>query len=571
MIKKIKDVRITYQLVITFTIIIVMMISIWGLGLNNMKKINQGTSNIYNDNTLGILNIEELSKTQLKMRYTVDKLMNATDKTEKKRILDQIELIKEKSDVALNGYKKAITKEEDSKKFDSMYNSLIKYRDIRDKIIENISNDRIDEANKLIPEYENLLDECLNKIEELVNLNAKWASESIDSITKTYMNSLNATLIILVIAIIISVVFSITIIKTIKKSLHKIILLAKRISEYNLSKSIDIESKNEFGVIAKSLNNAQENIKDLIRTIVNSTNDISLSSNEVALAVENVSNRFEEINSSSNEINNLVQETSSTAEEVAAAISEVNSSVVVLSNKASDGNENSEKIKNRAIEIRKNINNVIIDTTDVYENVEKEIISSIEKGKVVEDIAYMAQTIEEIANQTNLLALNASIEAARAGEYGKGFTVVAKEIGKLAEESTKAVKSVKDTIIEVQDAFKNMGGSSNTLLGFMNNDVRKEFDNFVKISNQYEEDGVFMNSMSEDISSMSEEITSTVEEVSDAIQGVANMTQASSENVESIKESIDESVSSIEHIKQTVTNQKELAEKLKNIVLKFNI
>ena len=155
------------------------------------------------------------------------------------------------------------------------------------------------------------------------------------------------------------------------------------------------------------------------------------------------------------------------------------------------------------------------------------MLKAIEDGKIVDNIKIMADTIASIAEQTNLLALNAAIEAARAGEQGKGFAVVAEEVRKLAEQSSEAVTGIQDTIVKVQDAFKNLSENGSDVLIFINENVDPQFEEFENVGNQYYNDSDFVSQMSEEIASMSEELTATVDQVSQAVQNMSETSQKS--------------------------------------------
>ena len=355
------------------------------------------------------------------------------------------------------------------------------------------------------------------------------------------------------------------------KVLFKIRDLANRLSNYDFTEDLILNRHDEYGQTAETLNIAQKNVRELVNSIIQKTDDIDSSSKSLAFSTKEINNNFNLINESTKEINSSVQENSALSEEISASVEEVDSSVSVLASKATEGTGNSVKIKERASTVGENSERAISTIKNVYIEKEKMIVEAIEKGKVVNNIAIMANSISQIAEQINLLSLNAAIEAARAGEQGKGFAVVAEEVRRLADESSEAVNSVQSVIVNVQMAFEDLSTSSKELLKFMDKEVNEQFEGFSKIGVQYYDDADFVNNMSSELAAMSEEISATINQVSEAVQHMADMSQKASENTEHIEKSLSYSSSSVQEISKTAEKQLELSNELSELVKKFNI
>ncbi|WP_195954635.1 methyl-accepting chemotaxis protein [Clostridium tertium] len=566
------NLKVKNKLISIFSVICILMLLIGAIGLFSSWSINKNANNMYSTNLVSIKNLQSL-KSNLNYDY-INIIKMISDKNKDKldeeiRLIDGIvseneELIKEYEDLDIT--------EEEKSLFLDFKEDLFKYRELKLKVFDLLKSNKYDEAETINnSEIEKIIDSMFNKLIKAIEINENLAQntnlKNINEFNKFSYIVLISTAITFCIIIFMAYILS----KNIIDPLNKIKNLAYRLSSYDFSIPISITRKDEFGQTAIALNSAQENVNDLIKMIMENSEDISASSEELSATVEELLSKVEIIDEAVNNIAAGMEESSAASEEISASVQEVDASINVLSATAMDGSNNANKSKSRASEVKNNSEKAIEETIKIYDEKQNKMKKAIEDGKIVETIKVMADTIGSIAEQTNLLALNAAIEAARAGEQGKGFAVVADEVRKLAEESKESAFTIQETIKNVQAAFKSSNETGNEILEFINKDVNAQFQAYKETGNQYYNDSDLVSKMSDEIAAMSEEITATIGQVSEAVQNMAVSSQKSSEDSVIIKESMDETTRAIEQVAQTAQSQAELAQNLNEMILKFKI
>src|SRR3989304_1181378 len=334
--------------------------------------------------------------------------------------------------------------------------------------------------------------------------------------------------------------------RVIKKSatglITGIVNLMGDIANGDLTQKIDVTSEDEIGELSENANKMVEDINNALSQVLATTKMVASSANELS--------------KDSAQIVGGAKSQSDKSTNVATAMEEMSATVTEIAKNSGEAANASKEARDMAVKG----GDVVKKTLDGMGRIASSVERSANTIKVLEkssaQIGEIVKVIDDIADQTNLLALNAAIEAARAGEQGRGFAVVADEVRKLAEKTSKATKEIADMIKGIQVDTKNA----------------------VSAMDEGTKEGKAGVSLASEAGAALDKIVETVKRGSDMIAHIATAAEEQSatteeitRNIGSIAEVSKDTMTKAEASSSVTEEMKKLAEELESLVNRFKL
>jgi methyl-accepting chemotaxis protein len=424
--KAINNLKIGVRLVVFFSAIVLLTTAALFYLSFRTTDITSEVDEIYNVHLLSMEYLIEADRDAYQSRLALTEALYSKELGNTKAIEALIPVVYENLDQIAQRYAKfeslsAVTQESENIEKNTIFHENHKlFGEDSKRIIELLQSDKLGDAYKLyIGDYQTHFEAMRGTMDAFTEISLNHAQEahanSMSIGQKILQNSIFISVVIILFIILSSIVLS----RSLNKPIFKVVNYLQNMAKGDLSQRIDIDQKDEIGILANALTEMQTKLNEIISEVQDAISNVTISSQTLSTGATEQAASTEEVSSSMEEMMANVQNNTANAIET-------------------------EKIANSAAhEIRIG-----------YKNVNQTVDSMLE-------IAEKIKVIEEIAEKTDLLAINAAIEAARAGEHGKGFAVVAMEVRKLAERSQTAASEInslsKSSVQVAESTGKKMG------------------------------------------------------------------------------------------------------------------
>ena len=411
-------------------------------------------------------------------------------------------------------------------------------------------------------------------LSELTPDNVQQGKQLFEQSNAVYDRTIKIFLAILLAGLVIGVVVARVIARGIAGPLGESVELLDAVADGDLTREVPqelAERRDEIGTMIAALDKMQRSLRSFL-------NDVRTEAERSAAMVEEVQGLVGELNDGAQDMSAATEEMAAGMEETAASTSNlqhlsdtVSQSILASAEDAKKSESYTNEVAARANELKKKMDAAQASAQGVYNSTKSSVEQAIEAAKVVDHIEALTNDITEIAEQTNLLALNAAIEAARAGEAGRGFSVVAEEVRKLAEQSQQTAEKIQSLTGRVTGSVQDLSQGAFGLLQFMEQNVSKDYELINKTADQYRDDADYLRDFARKSNASSQELAGNVETMNNAMGEIAKATQEEATGNTTVAEKVTQVADKANAILAKVHASQEGADKLKAQVERFKV
>lgn len=393
------------RLVISYTLLFIIITSVGVIGLKSLSKVNNASDSMYNTDLVSIDVLHRLNANSLEINNNILSLIYDRDELMIKKLNDDISKGFEQGNILIDEYR-GLNLDEYQENELLNYNEIYKdYKEKSDLLLKLVKENNYDEA---ILDYRNLsvsrskVAASLTKLLEYSSIKAK--NENINN-ADLYSKVAIQIVTFIIAGLMLTIVLGYAMTRNMIVPLKKIKNYANNLAQYNFSEEIILKGKDEFAQTGDALNIALKNVRELIRTILDNSTELSASSEELAASIHEISSKLSFINESTDEIAVGAEQTSSSTEKFVLSIQNINENINNLAGIVNQELKKSVDIKTKSSSMMEKSEDSIQLSRKIYEEKNKKIKDAIERGKVVKEIEVLSESIVSIASETNLLAL----------------------------------------------------------------------------------------------------------------------------------------------------------------------
>jgi methyl-accepting chemotaxis protein len=391
-----------------------------------------------------------------------------------------------------------------------------------------------------------------------------------NEVFKTVQQIQNKAVILMIAALILISLIAIYVASFMTRSILDISRMMTQVSQGDLTGRLKVKGKDELERVKESINSMLDSFTDIIRKITQSTEHVAASSEELTAIANDSTQASEHIVKSVDVVVRGSEVQVQGSEETTVAMEEMATGVQTIAISASTVADTALNVVQEVSAGSQDIQHAISQMIKMSQSVEDTaaIVRSLETKSHA--IQQTVQLISEIAGQTNLLALNASIEAARAGEHGRGFSVVAAEVRKLAEQTTTATNHISSHIQDTLQAITEAAASMNNGLSEVSlsvTQVEKTGVTFGVIQKSVQH----VNDQIQEVSAVTEQISAGTQEVSASMAEMAVIMKNSSNKLNEVSRAAGDQHHSMKEILSASESLSTMSNELQEMVSRFKI